>query len=62
MTQGLLALEQEGFVMRGAFSGEHHEEWCEQRLLARIHRYSLNQTRIGSPLHAVSFPLARLNG
>lgn len=43
--QALLALEQEGFVMRGQFSGEHNIEWCERRLLARIHRYSLERLR-----------------
>ncbi|HFD86534.1 MAG TPA: DEAD/DEAH box helicase, partial [Gammaproteobacteria bacterium] len=42
---GLLALEQEGFVLRGNFTGEHPEEWCERRLLARIHRYTLQTLR-----------------
>lgn len=40
----LLNLENEGFVVRGAFSGRN-EEWCERRLLARIHRYTLERLR-----------------
>ena len=42
----LLALEAEGFVMRGRFSPEVAEtEWCARRLLARIHSYTLNRLR-----------------
>ena len=42
----LLALEGEGFVLRGSFSGSNARvEWCERRLLARIHRYTLNRLR-----------------
>ena len=42
----LLALETEGFVLRGLFSaGVDELEWCERRLLARIHRYTLNRLR-----------------
>ncbi len=42
----LLALEAEGFVLRGAFtSADAGMEWCERRLLARIHRYTLNRLR-----------------
>ena len=42
----LLALEGEGFVLRGAFTGpDVGVEWCERRLLARIHRYTLNRLR-----------------
>jgi len=42
----LLALEHEGFVLRGRFSpGETQLEWCERRLLARIHRYTLDRLR-----------------
>ena len=34
----LLKLESEGFVLRGQFSaGVTELEWCERRLLARIH-------------------------
>ncbi|KAB2880256.1 DEAD/DEAH box helicase [bacterium] len=42
----LLALENEGFVFRGHFTSETAEtEWCERRLLARIHRYTLDKLR-----------------
>ncbi len=43
----LLALESEGVVLRGAFSAEGRSltEWCDRRLLARIHRYTLNRLR-----------------
>ena len=42
----LLALETEGFVMRGHFSpGATDIEWCERHLLARIHRYTVNRLR-----------------
>jgi ATP-dependent Lhr-like helicase len=40
------ALEREGFAMRGRFTpGASHEEWCERRLLARIHRYTVKRLR-----------------
>ncbi len=42
----LVALEREGFVLRGRFTpGETALEWCERRLLARIHRYTLDRLR-----------------
>ncbi|MDB5809079.1 MAG: putative ATP-dependent helicase [Betaproteobacteria bacterium] len=45
----LLALETEGRVLRGYFSLAHDEkpalEWCDRRLLARVHRYTLNRLR-----------------
>jgi len=41
----LLALEGEGFVLRGSFTDRYASEWCERRLLARIHRYTLNRLR-----------------
>src|SRR5690606_28737107 len=42
----LFALEAQGAVMRGRFTGETaDEEWCERRLLARIHRYTLKRLR-----------------
>ncbi|MGH7476532.1 MAG: DEAD/DEAH box helicase [Longimicrobiales bacterium] len=41
----LLALEAEGVVLRGAFSGGAEREWCDRRLLARIHRYTLDRLR-----------------
>ena len=43
---GLAALEREGFVLRGRFTpGVTELEWCERRLLARIHRYTLDRLR-----------------
>jgi len=39
----LLALEGEGAVLRGTFEGPG--EWCDRRLLARIHRYTLTRLR-----------------
>jgi ATP-dependent helicase Lhr and Lhr-like helicase len=42
----LIALEAEGFAMRGHFTGDAaREEWCERRLLARIHRYTVKRLR-----------------
>ncbi len=44
----LLALEQEGFAIRGQFTANatpEQIEWCERGLLARIHRYTLKQLR-----------------
>src|SRR5262249_17260477 len=51
----LLALEADGVVLRGVFTGPakagHHDrshdnlEWCDRALLARIHRYTLNRLR-----------------
>jgi ATP-dependent Lhr-like helicase len=43
---GLVALEVEGFVLRGHFTpGSDVLEWCERRLLARIHRYTIRTLR-----------------
>jgi ATP-dependent Lhr-like helicase len=42
----LAALESEGFAMRGRFTpGGEGEEWCERRLLARIHGYTVKRLR-----------------
>ncbi|MDQ3444798.1 MAG: DEAD/DEAH box helicase [Pseudomonadota bacterium] len=42
----LARLEAEGSAMRGQFSPDAREtEWCERRLLARIHRYTVNRLR-----------------
>ena len=42
----LAALETEGFAMRGRFTPEATaEEWCERRLLSRIHHYTLKRLR-----------------
>ena len=50
--QALLAMEMQGLVLRGAFEravpkeGEDHEiEWCERRILQRIHRLALGTLR-----------------
>ncbi len=40
----LLALESQGAVMRGRFRG-NAEEWCDRRLLLRIHRYTRDRKR-----------------
>jgi ATP-dependent Lhr-like helicase len=65
---GLHALEAEGAMLRGAFTPvavavagasasaarerERDGEWCDRRLLARIHRYTLNRLR--AEIEAVS--------
>jgi ATP-dependent Lhr-like helicase len=48
----LAALEAEGFAMRGRFgagdaqeTAAAEEQWCERRLLARIHRYTVKRLR-----------------
>ena len=42
----LVGLEAEGCVLRGRFTpGAASLEWCERRLLARIHRYTLGRLR-----------------
>src|SRR5260221_258841 len=42
----LAALEVEGFALRGRFTAAaEHDEWCERRLLARIHRYTIKRLR-----------------
>jgi ATP-dependent Lhr-like helicase len=63
----LVELEGEGFVMRGRFSeaassaesarqGDATLEWCERRLLARIHRYTLKTLRAEiEPVSAADF-------
>jgi ATP-dependent helicase Lhr and Lhr-like helicase len=45
--KALLRLESSGVVLRGKFSDPQSEqtEWCERRLLARIHRLTLGQLR-----------------
>lgn len=43
---GLLALEAEGFVLRGKFQPDATEQqWCDRRLLARIHRLTIDRLR-----------------
>ena len=53
----LVALEAEGFVMRGSFdAGVGEEQWCERRLLARIHRYTVKRLRADiEPVQARDF-------
>jgi len=42
----LAALEAEGFALRGRFTPDAGvEEWCERRLLSRIHHYTLKRLR-----------------
>jgi ATP-dependent helicase Lhr and Lhr-like helicase len=50
--QALLKLESEGFAFRGRFSSrsvgrtdDSSVEWCERRLLQRIHRYTMDAHR-----------------
>ena len=45
--KALLRLESSGVVLRGKFTDPHSDqtEWCERRLLARIHRLTLGQLR-----------------
>ncbi len=56
LEQALISLENEGFVFRGRFtqdavSSDAHTsdadmlEWCERRLLARIHRFTITKLR-----------------
>ncbi|HEY7599467.1 MAG TPA: helicase-related protein, partial [Candidatus Limnocylindrales bacterium] len=42
----LMALQTEGFAMRGRFTAQADaDEWCERRLLARIHSYTVKRLR-----------------
>ena len=41
----LVALQAEGFAMQGQFTADARSEWCERRLLARIHRYTVKRLR-----------------
>jgi len=41
----LLRLEAEGAAMRGAFTAAGVDEWCDRRLLARMHRYTRERLR-----------------
>ena len=54
---GLLALEGQGRILRGRFTpGATEVEWCDRRLLARIHRYTLNRLRAEiEPVSAADF-------
>ncbi|MBC5810982.1 MAG: DEAD/DEAH box helicase, partial [Candidatus Eremiobacteraeota bacterium] len=41
----LIRLETQGQVLRGRFRGGDAEEWCNRRVLARIHRLTIGQLR-----------------
>ena len=46
MAIALARLQSEGAAMQGSFTpGAAETEWCERRLLARIHRYTVNRLR-----------------
>ncbi|MGB8518787.1 MAG: DEAD/DEAH box helicase, partial [Candidatus Tumulicola sp.] len=45
ISTAMLRLETEGQVLRGRFRGNHAEEWCNRRVLARIHRLTIGQLR-----------------
>jgi ATP-dependent Lhr-like helicase len=46
ISTALLALEGQGRILRGRFTpGRPEIEWCDRRLLARIHRYTLSRLR-----------------
>src|SRR5205814_9340775 len=53
----LLALEGEGFILRGKFHADATEqEWCDRRLLARIHRLTIDRLRaVIQPVSAQDF-------
>jgi ATP-dependent Lhr-like helicase len=52
----LVKLESEGLVLRGSFERRAAVEWCDRRLLARIHRYTLNRLRAEiEPVSAANF-------
>ncbi len=44
--QSLVALEQGGIALRGHYRADtEHLQWCDRRLLARIHRYTIKRLR-----------------
>jgi ATP-dependent Lhr-like helicase len=71
----LLRLEVEGSILRGSYTpGTTGVEWCERRLLARIHRYTVKRLRAEiAPVSSAEFlrfllawqhaaPQARMSG
>ncbi|MEE2984497.1 MAG: DEAD/DEAH box helicase [Pseudomonadota bacterium] len=45
-TQALSAIEGAGIALRGRYrSGVNAEQWCDRRLLSRIHRYTMDRLR-----------------
>lgn len=60
--QALLRLEASGLILRGAFTGANKQEWCERRILARIHRLTLGKLRKEiEPVTAMKFVQWLLN-
>lgn len=57
LEQAMLALEGEGFVLRGRYTpGATDTEWCERRLLARIHSDTMQRLRRAvQPVSATQF-------
>ncbi|HEX6639738.1 MAG TPA: ATP-dependent DNA helicase, partial [Thermoanaerobaculia bacterium] len=52
----LVALESEGVILRGTFETRSSLEWCDRRLLARIHRYTIHRLRAEiEPVSAADF-------
>ena len=46
ITAALAALESEGAILKGRFlAGVNDEQWCDRRLLARIHHYTVRRLR-----------------
>lgn len=45
INQILLRLEATGLILRGIYTGAYQQEWCERRLLARIHHLTLAKLR-----------------
>jgi ATP-dependent Lhr-like helicase len=43
--EALIQLESEGLVLRGNFTEKREEEFCDRRILARIHRATIRQLR-----------------
>ncbi len=43
--KAMLRLEASGSALRGSFTGATETEWCDRRLLARIHRLTLGELR-----------------
>jgi ATP-dependent Lhr-like helicase len=57
INQTFAALEAEGSILRGRFTpGSATTEWCDRRLLSRIHRYTLDRLRAEiQPVSAADF-------
>ncbi|MGR8950045.1 MAG: Lhr family helicase, partial [Gammaproteobacteria bacterium] len=55
--QAFIRLEQEGICLRGQFDSKiPSNQWCDRRILARIHRYTLKRLRAETkPVPAAAF-------